>query len=99
METVRRLGESIFVAEGRAEPSRREVLTGALGVLALAIVAGMRASAVTTTMWAEDGRVFLGDALGHGSLRSLFRGYNGYSHVVPRLVAAVAALFNRKSVV
>jgi len=43
------------------------------------------------TVWAEDGRVFLSDALVRGTLEPLLAPYNGYAHLVPRLLAAIAA--------
>lgn len=44
------------------------------------------------TMWAEDGGVFLQDALNRGGLHSVPDTYAGYLLVVPRLIAAVVVL-------
>ncbi|MDP8929929.1 MAG: hypothetical protein M3O70_15515 [Actinomycetota bacterium] len=44
------------------------------------------------TIWAEDGRVFLQSALSQGPLAAVSSIYAGYLHLVPRLVAEVAAL-------
>ena len=41
------------------------------------------------TLWAEDGRNFLQDALDLGPLDSLFIPYAGYLHTLPRIIAAV----------
>ncbi|HEY2480203.1 MAG TPA: hypothetical protein VGI17_15930 [Solirubrobacterales bacterium] len=46
-----------------------------------------------TTVWAEDGPVYLQGALGQGFTHSLFTPYAGYLVFFPRLIAAVAALF------
>ncbi len=45
------------------------------------------------TVLAEDGAVFLTDALNHPLGATLLRPYEGYLHVVPRLLAAVASAF------
>jgi hypothetical protein len=44
------------------------------------------------TVWAEDGSVFLADALERSFFSTLFEPHGGYLHVVPRLVAGVAAI-------
>ncbi|TQJ32726.1 hypothetical protein FBY39_3240 [Microbacterium sp. SLBN-146] len=41
-------------------------------------------------VWAEDGEIFLRQHLDDGFWSTLFRGYAGYQHFVPRLAAAVA---------
>ncbi len=46
----------------------------------------------TATLYAEDGDVFLADALAKGPVEALLTPYNGYLHVVPRLLAEVVAL-------
>ncbi|MCW2904272.1 MAG: hypothetical protein JWO67_6537 [Streptosporangiaceae bacterium] len=43
------------------------------------------------TIWAEDGHIFLQEALGRSFWDSLQRPYAGYLHIYPRLVAEVAA--------
>ena len=45
------------------------------------------------TLWAEDGRNFLQDALSFGPLGSLFLPYAGYLHTLPRIVAALTVQF------
>jgi hypothetical protein len=45
------------------------------------------------TIWAEDGSIFLTDALNRSFLETLAEPYGGYVHDLPRLVAAVAAAF------
>ncbi|MDH6182547.1 hypothetical protein M2152_002729 [Microbacteriaceae bacterium SG_E_30_P1] len=41
------------------------------------------------TVWAEDGDVFLADALRESPWGPLFKGYAGYQHLIPRIVAAI----------
>jgi hypothetical protein len=68
--------------------------------VALAAVAGGTAisllrqpgAGALDTVWAEDGQVFLGQAVTDGPLGALSTSYAGYFHVVPRLVAGLAAL-------
>lgn len=43
------------------------------------------------TIWAEDGRIFLSEAVGHGP-QAFVTSYAGYYHAIPRLLAALAAL-------
>ena len=43
------------------------------------------------TMYAEDGAVFLGQALADGPADAITRPYGGYVHVVPRLLAELTA--------
>lgn len=43
------------------------------------------------TIWAEDGHVFLTDALQRGPVDVLFRPLAGYAHLLPRLLGEVAA--------
>ncbi|MFH5877832.1 hypothetical protein [Arthrobacter sp. NA-172] len=44
-------------------------------------------------VWAEDGAVFLTDALNHPQVLTLVHPYSGYLHVVPRLAADVVVRF------
>ncbi|NES30534.1 hypothetical protein GCE86_05560 [Micromonospora terminaliae] len=44
------------------------------------------------TVWAEDGTVFLSDALRQGPLTAFATSYAGYYHAVPRLLGGIAAL-------
>lgn len=61
-------------------------------VVALAVVGGaaawFRLPPITRrTVWAEDGTIFLGDAITGNPLDHLFAGYAGYLQFVPRLLA------------
>ncbi|RKI00306.1 hypothetical protein [Corallococcus sp. AB038B] len=58
----------------------------ALGLCFAVLVLRSHARILQAHLWAEDGAVFLSDALAHG-LGATFKPYAGYLHVVPRLVA------------
>lgn len=45
------------------------------------------------TLWAEDIRNFLGDAVRYGPVQALFRSYAGYLHTVPRTIAGLTVEF------
>lgn len=42
-------------------------------------------------IWAENGQTFMQQETDWGTLRSLFTGYQGYGHLVPRLTAALVS--------
>lgn len=57
----------------------------------MAAIAWLRLDALTRgTIWAEDGLIFLTGAL-HGT--SVFAPYEGYTHVVPRILAELTVMF------
>ncbi len=63
-------------------------------VIVGALVSWLRLSAAARdTLWAEDARVFLGDAVGVGPISAVFRPYSGYLHTVPRIIAGLTAQF------
>lgn len=70
-------------------------LGGTLVVVVLLVVGGTLASwfrlpaAARGAVWAEDGRNFIGDRVAEGPLTAVLRVYEGYLHVVPRLIAEV----------
>jgi hypothetical protein len=81
-----------------AAPPPRAVTgrTAALAVLAVAaaVAVGLLRQpgpGALDTVWAEDGTVFLADAVDDGPWSALGTSYAGYFHVVPRLVGALAA--------
>lgn len=41
------------------------------------------------TIWAEDGSVFVSDAVSHPLPETLLRPYAGYAHVIPRIIASL----------
>lgn len=70
----------------------------AFGVLAVVIgtAAGLLrqpGAGALDTIWAEDGGIFLGEAVREGPFSALVTSYAGYYHLVPRLLAMVAAAF------
>ncbi|WP_426515179.1 hypothetical protein ACPPVQ_11210 [Diaminobutyricibacter sp. McL0618] len=66
----------------------------ALFAVAAAIAAWLRIPAVArNTLWAEDGRNFIQDAVNHGPLASLAIPYAGYLHTIPRLITAFTVSF------
>jgi hypothetical protein len=87
-------------AEAPAAPAERAVPAG-LGALIVAI-AGIAAAVLPLLrqrgvhswdgMWAEDGAVYLNDALRGGGVATLFRGYAGYTVLVPRALALPSVL-------
>jgi hypothetical protein len=72
-------------------------IRGPIGFVVVATVLGCAAwlrlpTGARDTLWAEDGRNFLQDALDRG-FAPLLEPYGGYLHVVPRLLAAVVVSF------
>jgi len=66
---------------------------GAAFLCAFAVIAARRPDAILRPQfWAEDGRVFYGDAYNLGPWIALFRPYGGYFHAVPRLAACLVLL-------
>lgn len=65
------------------------VLLGSAVVLAF-LAWGRLPSMTKETVWAEDGGVFLRDVLSTGHLQSIFLPYDGYLHVLPRLLSSAA---------
>jgi hypothetical protein len=77
-----------------AAPSRALGPSSVVVLVAFAIALELaREAAVSAwgTVWAEDGSVFLKDALDEPFLSTLVHPYGGYVHVLPRLIAGVAA--------
>ncbi|WP_155845065.1 hypothetical protein [Arthrobacter sp. 135MFCol5.1] len=66
-----------------------------VAVLGASLIAFARLSPTAQgTIWAEDGAVFLQDALARPGILGVFAPYQGYLHVVPRFAAAfVVRLF------
>lgn len=89
-----------WVADDLFAPAPRTRITP-FGVLATiiswAVLVGLsllrqRGVPVLDTVWAEDGQVFLDDAIDLPFAEAVARGYAGYLHVVPRLAAGAVAL-------
>jgi hypothetical protein len=79
--------------DGRTD--NRIAVAGAVAlIVGLATVLQLaRQAAVSAwdTVWAEDGSVFLADALEHPFFSTLFEPHGGYLHLAPRLVGELAA--------
>jgi len=75
-----------------AVPAARVVAVAlALGVVTLLHLVRQRGVPVWNSLWAEDGRVFLSDAL-RDFQGTFFAQNGGYVHIVPRSIAGVVAL-------
>jgi hypothetical protein len=65
----------------------------AIFLFAFAVIVARRPDAVfNAQFFAEDGRNWFADAYNYGWWRVLFKPYEGYLHIVPRLAAALALL-------
>jgi hypothetical protein len=76
-------------------PARWEKAGLALALLALAVVlqlARIGWTASLNSLWAEDGPIFLQEALAKGFFDSLGTEYSGYLVLVPRLIGELATL-------
>jgi hypothetical protein len=74
--------------------ARNRVSVPIILALLTAVLAWIRLPAVARdTLWAEDGRNFLQDALNVGPLNSLVIPYAGYLHTFPRIVASLTVQF------
>jgi hypothetical protein len=67
-----------------------KVVVVAAAIMAAAVVAFARLPlAARDVIWAEDGGVFLRDAMAGRGMIGIFSPYDGYLHVVPRIAAIV----------
>jgi hypothetical protein len=73
---------------------------GGAALAVLAVVAGVAVglfrqpgAGALDTVWAEDGSIFLTEVVEDGPFSSMVTSYAGYHHLVPRLLALVAAAF------
>jgi hypothetical protein len=73
------------------------VLPVVVGLLAAAIAWFRLPAGARDTLWAEDAAVFLTQRLQLGPFASLVHPYDGYQHLVPRLIAEVAAALPAES--
>ncbi len=64
-------------------------MTAALAVLASAAAWSRLPPTTQQTVWAEDGTIFLNDAISGAPATHLFAGYAGYLQLLPRLIADV----------
>ncbi|PRY32028.1 hypothetical protein CLV70_102239 [Pseudosporangium ferrugineum] len=87
------VARALFVAPPPGRVSGRAVALAVLAVAVAAAVGLLRqpGAGALDTVWAEDGSVFLADALREGPFAALLNSYAGYFHAVPRLLAALAS--------
>jgi hypothetical protein len=72
---------------------RRVALVAGVSIVSVVVLlARMWPSKPLNSIYAEDGYIWLADALHHGFLHDLATPYNGYIQALPRLVAAPVAL-------
>ncbi len=75
----------------RERPKRKnDALWAALTGLSVFLITYARVPTAWTTIWAEDGKVFLAGAVNQG-FGSFFHFFGGYLHTVPRIGALIAA--------
>lgn len=89
---IRRL-EAVFPDAPRQRVGRRQVALAAAAILAGTVVSLARQPGIGAldTVWAEDGQVFLADAVNEPEPVALGTSYAGYFHLAPRLLAELAA--------
>lgn len=89
--------ETLFLEAPRGRRSLERWEAGLLlvSLLAVAIVlqlARLGWSSSLNVLWAEDGRIFMQEALTHSVLHALIATYGNYLVLAPRLIAEVASL-------
>lgn len=90
VDTARRGQASVWIRL-RDAVQRHDVAVAVAVAFAAGFVAFGRLPAdVRNVLWAEDGRTFLEDRLRLGPWRSIVEVYEGYVHVVPRLLTDLA---------
>ncbi len=94
MDGQRWLLGALFPSD-RPQWTRREVTLAALVVVVAFLVPSLRqvGAPVFDTVWAEDGFIFLQDALALSPMTAIPKTYAGYLQLIPRLTAEVTALF------
>lgn len=89
---VERLSALFPTAPSRALGPRARVGVGAAVIAGMLLVLARQSGrAATGTIWAEDGTVFLAQARSGSTWDAVTTSYAGYWHLVPRLLAEVAA--------
>jgi hypothetical protein len=89
---------SVRTVSGRLRPPLRRVPADIAVSVGLVIVGTLVCwirlpASAQNTLWAEDARRFLNDAVHLGPLPALFTPYAGYLHTVPRTIAGVTVQF------
>lgn len=85
---------SVTVTEQRGGLWMKPVI-GVLALVAGVVLSLMRTKGfgATDTIWAEDAKVFYQGTLDHGFIDLLFTPYNGYLHLVPRVLIEIVRIF------
>lgn len=89
------LAASLFPPAPAARGARSVAVVGYLAAAVVGFFVDLRWAGAQRTgwLWAEDGAVFLRDALRGPIWHTLAHPYAGYMHLVPRLVAAAVSAF------
>ncbi len=89
-----RQAATLFVAASARPVTWRSWALAAAAVVVGALAGLYRQPGVGAldTMWAEDGKIFLGDATSKSFLDAMATSYNGYYQALPRLLAEPASL-------
>jgi hypothetical protein len=84
----------LFVPAPRRPITRRKVVLAVLALIAGTAVAVFRTRGpgALNSIWAEDGQNFLHDALTKSPIDAITTPFNGYWHLLPRLLAEIAVL-------
>lgn len=84
----------LFVPAPARPVTRRGVAAAMVAVALGTSVSLLRQPGVGAldTVWAEDGGIFLSDAVGRSTADALTTYHAGYSHLLPRLLAEIASL-------
>jgi hypothetical protein len=86
--------DDLFPAAPAGPVRPRHILLAGAAVLAGTAVSLLRqpGAGALDTVWAEDGEIFLADAVNRSLPEALASSYAGYFHTAPRLLAELAAL-------
>ena len=85
------LGELFQAGEpGRVTPAKVGLAVVAVAVGTVVSLLRQPGYLATDTIWAEDGRIFLADAVNLPFLEALVTSYNGYYQAIPRLLVEPA---------
>ncbi len=85
--------DGLFPSAARRPVRPRQVALAAVAVLGAAALSLARVPHGFDIVYAEDGSVFLADALTESPHKALTTPYSGYLHLAPRLLAELVTLF------
>jgi hypothetical protein len=87
--------ERALIPEGRAWNAFLSLMW--VGLATYLQLSRLQGAPAADTIWAEDGHIFLSDALDRNSVGLLWTAAGHYMHLVPRLLAALAAALPLRS--